>query len=170
MKFNMLTVVEEDGINWTCMCECGNTTVTSKYRVRAGHTKSCGCLQRKTLIERNKKTRGILNTKYGCMFGAIRKTYRNKGLTYSLSDDQLFELLKDDCHYCGKEPSNIKRDSIKKHIDEFVYSGVDRVDNNRGYEVENVVSCCKQCNVAKNNMTHSEFITMCKTIADLHGS
>ena len=29
---------------WNCICDCGNTVVTSKSQLRAGYRKSCGCL------------------------------------------------------------------------------------------------------------------------------
>lgn len=48
LKFNLLTVVDFLGYSrWKCLCECGNITITQAYRVRDGHTKSCGCLRRK---------------------------------------------------------------------------------------------------------------------------
>ena len=31
---------------WRCRCSCGNETVVSAHDLRAGHTKSCGCLLR----------------------------------------------------------------------------------------------------------------------------
>jgi hypothetical protein len=49
--FGRLTVIEQAGkyrteCTWTCICDCGNTTVTTGYRLRSGATKSCGCLHR----------------------------------------------------------------------------------------------------------------------------
>jgi hypothetical protein len=38
---------------------------------------------------------------------------------------------------------------------------LDRIDNNKTYLKDNVVPCCKRCNVAKNNMTQTEFISLC---------
>ena len=32
--------------NWLCLCDCGNSHITSSYSLRKGYTKSCGC-QRK---------------------------------------------------------------------------------------------------------------------------
>lgn len=31
---------------WACSCSCGDTTITSARSLRAGDTKSCGCLRR----------------------------------------------------------------------------------------------------------------------------
>ena len=29
---------------WRCRCDCGNETLVQRYRLKSGHTKSCGCL------------------------------------------------------------------------------------------------------------------------------
>lgn len=29
---------------WRCRCECGNEAIVSGYKMRIGHTQSCGCL------------------------------------------------------------------------------------------------------------------------------
>lgn len=54
-KFYRLTVIgqaERDKrgkIRWLCKCECGNTTITYGYILKAGKTKSCGCLLKEHL-------------------------------------------------------------------------------------------------------------------------
>lgn len=41
------------GTFWKCQCDCGNTIITRANCLQAGHTKSCGCLQKD-----NAKTQG----------------------------------------------------------------------------------------------------------------
>ena len=38
-------------------------------------------------------------------------------------------------------------------------NGVDRVDNTKGYSVDNSVPCCKFCNTAKHTMSEGDFFT-----------
>lgn len=50
MVFGRLTVVSKygpsnGGLMWNCICECGNTCVVRGYKLRTGHTCSCGCLR-----------------------------------------------------------------------------------------------------------------------------
>lgn len=50
--YGQLTVKEyypskKTGHTWLCECTCGNTTVVSTAALHAGHTLSCGCLQKK---------------------------------------------------------------------------------------------------------------------------
>ena len=41
---------------------------------------------------------------------------------------------------------------------DFTYNGIDRVDNTKGYQVNNCVASCFICNKAKGVMTQSEFL------------
>jgi hypothetical protein len=51
-RFGRLVVVsrEENGkggrARWSCQCDCGSETVVRAKDLRAGHTRSCGCIQR----------------------------------------------------------------------------------------------------------------------------
>ena len=62
-----------------------------------------------------------------------------KNLDFNLSHDE-FDILKlHPCYLCGK-PSN------SQHL-----NGIDRIDNNKGYIVDNVQPCCFGCNHIKRN-------------------
>ncbi len=45
------------------------------------------------------------------------------------------------CTYCDRPPTQIHRG--------YLFNGIDRVNPDRGYSPENVVSCCKECNFIK---------------------
>jgi hypothetical protein len=49
-------------------------------------------------------------------------------------------------------------------LDTFIYNGIDRVDNNKGYTIENCVPCCTAVNYAKLDMSYSDFIQLCKEV------
>lgn len=58
-RFNKLLVLELDEIKnscnyWKCLCDCGNTRIVRGDNLRSGHTKSCGCLHKEMLSQRNK--------------------------------------------------------------------------------------------------------------------
>jgi hypothetical protein len=48
----------------------------------------------------------------------------------------------------------------------FCYNGLDRVDNGKGYEIDNVVPCCKECNYAKCDRTQKDFVNWVKKCHD----
>jgi hypothetical protein len=50
----------------------------------------------------------------------------------------------------------------------FIYSGIDRIDPTHGYISDNVVPCCRTCNVAKLKMTRDEFLAWAWRIASRH--
>jgi 5-methylcytosine-specific restriction endonuclease McrA len=70
------------------------------------------------------------------------------------------------CIYCGESGVQSTKDrckSITKNKRLFItdteirFNGIDRLDSSKGYFMDNVVSCCKHCNSAKNILTTTEF-------------
>jgi len=53
-RFERLLVLEMDNRNvtgetrWLCQCDCGTQKTVRAYNLKAGHTRSCGCLQRES--------------------------------------------------------------------------------------------------------------------------
>lgn len=43
-------------------------------------------------------------------------------------------------------------------------NGIDRLDSNIGYNIENCVTCCKQCNIMKNVWSEKDFLNKIKEI------
>ena len=61
-KFGRLTVVrfdhKENGRKYyLCQCDCGNFKIVSNHSLKSGNTKSCSCLHKEILIQRNKDNR-----------------------------------------------------------------------------------------------------------------
>ena len=61
-KFGRLTVVrfdhKENGRKYyLCQCDCGNFKIVSNHSLKSGNIKSCGCLHKEILIQRNKDNR-----------------------------------------------------------------------------------------------------------------
>lgn len=59
---------------------------------------------------------------------------KQKGLVFNILIDWYIEFLKNNCHYCNKELLTESGHSM------------DRIDNDQGYEVFNVLPCCGDCN------------------------
>jgi hypothetical protein len=52
--FERLTVLKRDhGKYWLCQCSCGETTIVAGYRLKSGHTRSCGCFRRECTTQKN---------------------------------------------------------------------------------------------------------------------
>ena len=81
----------------------------------------------------------------------VLRTYKNaaksRGYNWDLSNDDFDKLSKQKCFYCGKQPSNIAKSTCNNG--DFIYQGIDRLDNTKGYNINNCVPCCIKCNRAK---------------------
>lgn len=94
-----------------------------------------------------------------------KRSAKKRELTFTLSDDECLKLLSEHCHYCGAY-----YDNINVYGEKYSMMGIDRVDNNRGYESDNVVTACKICNRLKYTHTYDNFLTYVKNIYDNYKS
>jgi len=68
------------------------------------------------------------------------------------------------CHYCDTPPSN--KAAHSRGVTIVRVSGVDRIDNTKGYIIDNCVPCCKDCNRAKSDLTMEEFKSWIKRLLE----
>jgi hypothetical protein len=147
---------------WKCMCHaCGNECFISSRTLLINDAKSCGCQKTSRAVIMNKRTKKIreLNQKdreFQSIWNDYKRHAKKKGVEWNLSKEQVLELIKENCHYCGVEPSN--------GIGSTKYQGIDAIDNSEGYYTENVVPCCKRCNKAKWILPLEEFEDMVRDI------
>jgi hypothetical protein len=76
--------------------------------------------------------------------------YRNraikKQLEFLLTSDDFNVIIKNDCFMCGKKTG--------QHHE----NGIDRMNNTKGYTLENVNACCCECNFIKKDYLYEELI------------
>jgi hypothetical protein len=157
--FGELTVLSRAGNvgghpQWLCRCSCGGFKKTTSGQLRNGSVRSCGCLRKKQRVPD----------------AALRRLYRSyvdgakiRGYSFGLTVEQFKNITSSPCYYTRREPSSI---FTTKQGNRYVYNGIDRLDNTKGYTVENCVSCCSDVNYAKGTMKYSDFICMCKEVAN----
>ena len=83
---------------------------------------------------------------------------------FELTKEDFRALTKSNCYYCGQPPSQIVKAGNGVN-GEYLYSGIDRVNNDLGYAISNVRPCCKQCNIAKGILTEAEFYAWIRRVA-----
>jgi hypothetical protein len=148
---------KHQGVMWLCQCVCGKETIAFGGHLRAGKRKSCGCWSEKRIEETG--------------FNKLYSNYKTKAIKrkkqFSLTMPQLEKLVKENCFYCGCEPSQILRRPKSKKI-QIIYNGIDRKDPNKGYSIDNCVTACKYCNYIKSNSTTEEFLARIERIYKWH--
>lgn len=144
---------------WLCECDCGNMHVTRLDSLRDGSAESCGCHQRNW----NKLRGGVAAFKR--LYSRYRGDAKKRNLPFMLTRNNFLMLTSSPCWYCGKPPSqSIKESNAPNLSSDYLYNGIDRIDNNEGYVMGNVRPCCKACNWLKRDFAEKEFFTQVKRV------
>jgi hypothetical protein len=101
--------------------------------------------------------------------------YRHKKVLKSEKEVICFRQFKmifsSKCFYCNSKHSFVIKDISENNYGEKISdtivkcNGIDRIDSSKGYTKGNVVTCCKNCNVAKAEMSTIEFYKYCLTVS-----
>ena len=81
------------------------------------------------------------------VFYRYKSEAKRRNRIFKLSQNELWALVTQPCFYCG---------NIEKN-----FNGVDRIDNNIGYVLNNCVPCCSICNFMKHTQPQNQFIHKC---------
>lgn len=136
---------------WVCVCTCGNSVLVRGAALNAGKQISCGCIRNANNKHRaqNKHPgkKGIGVAALNVLYGSYKRAATRRKKNFQLTIEQFSNLIIQNCYYCGDSPHSIlKRDTLNGEV---IYNGIDRYINSLGYTIENCVTCCKTCNIAK---------------------
>ena len=164
---------------WECGCSCGNSKVVAGPNLRSGNTRSCGCAHKEQLAERNRILLTLdpwesdmrlyirrlgyrkLRAKLGSnQFQVLAKTAQQEvppgnAESWALTLSSYKRLVLGVCYYCGRAPAQPVHGAASALL---LKNGIDRVDNTKGYEESNCVSCCKSCNKEKRAQSLTVFV------------
>lgn len=175
-KFNRLLVLSfSSNLNnkhsyWDCLCDCGKIVNVKGTHLKDGSTKSCGCYG----IEKRRK---ILTKEKGhSSWNLIYKSYIRKAkireLEFNISFKKFKEICSLNCFYCNSSPKNFnaylkengeviskcKNDNSGTLERAYIkVNGIDRVNPDKGYNLNNCVPCCSICNMMKLDHTKTKF-------------
>lgn len=108
---------------------------------------------RKKNIENEKKDTKL--NKNICLYN-IKNSALRREIPLTISDEEIEKIILNNCFYCNKFDIDDK------------LNGIDRMNNQVGYTIENSVSCCKKCNIMKVCLDSKTFVERCKLLASNH--
>jgi len=172
-KFGRLTALERaentTRTRWICICECGNKKTIFSSSLISGNTKSCGCFAKENIFFKrqqfpkgnvpfNKKQFG--ESSLNGLYRIYRHTSKKRQLEFTLNLEDFKKLTSSRCHYCNCGPRQKYINSGRTYGAHgyYIYNGIDRKDNSKGYILENCVSCCGDCNFMKGELSENEFL------------
>ena len=79
------------------------------------------------------------------LWRCVQKNAYSRALLFTISETDFERLVIQPCYYCGFQSSSR-------------LNGIDRIDNNKGYILQNCITCCKMCNLFKNMLHPIEFL------------
>jgi len=157
-KFGKLTVLSKTerpkhlknrNSYWLCRCDCGKEKVTQGSLLKSGGTQSCGCIRFGKASPLRKKFGE--SDRHGLLI-IYRRHAIKRNLSFELSQAEFNHLVSLNCYYCERPPESLTTNT-KHSYGRLPYNGVDRVDNDKGYCVDNCVPCCGKCNNKKMGVT-----------------
>ena len=86
-------------------------------------------------------------------YSRYKSGVKDRGISFNITFEEFMIFWQQLCYYCNGKIKTI---------------GLDRKDPLKGYVLKNLVSCCSGCNYAKQSLTTSQFISLCKKIASHH--
>lgn len=117
--------LKSDG-QWLCKRCYGN----SRYQLRV----------QREIAKYGKKLRSVTESKAAYRYYVGKKTALKMGREWSISFEDWQKIIQRGCFYCKTSLENIRGYSL------------DRIKNNIGYRLDNVLPCCKACNTIKSNL------------------
>lgn len=90
-------------VQYLCQCECGNQVIVRGCNLRNGNTKSCGCIAREKIIQRNIETGRQISI--GDRFGKL-VVIKDLGMRKQNSRDKNWRWSLCQCD-CGSEPIEV---------------------------------------------------------------
>lgn len=85
-------------------------------------------------------------------FSKFLSETKSRNISISINENDRHNIISKPCHYC------------KNNFNKTGCGGIDRINSSFGYHKENIVPCCKTCNLMKNIQSKDEFYSRIKKI------
>lgn len=154
----MHNIIEQNpNINMQVCIDCGKNFEKFKTGRGKPSMRCMGCIKNGTNQDakrpnrdRNYKNEAFKNIEN--YFGRYVKSAALRNLTMELLFEEFKTLVTLPCYYCDYKVEN-------------EINGIDRINNDIGYDKSNCVTCCETCNMMKHYYHPLFFIELCKIIS-----
>lgn len=147
-----------DGVNklrqyWRFKCICGKEFIKRRdYFTRKSNVKSCGCYKKP------------VQTSLIPYYNQYKSSAKKRKLIFDLTIDDFEKLIKGNCKYCNSTPNEFIYKAGNYETTPIMRNGIDRINSDIGYSMENCVSCCTKCNRCKMDLTVNDWLDHMKKI------
>lgn len=164
--FGKLIVIKDTGKRksrrpiWLCRCECGQEVeVLGKYLL-VGDTKSCGCFS-KCNAHNRQGYKGLGQSYVYC----VKSNAKRRGIPFNLSAEELYLKLEEQSFRC--KISDVDIVLCDNYRDQYTNqtASLDRIDNSKGYTLDNVQWVHKTVNIMRNKLSIQDFLEWCNLIS-----
>ncbi|MDP3919134.1 MAG: hypothetical protein Q8Q35_04515 [Nanoarchaeota archaeon] len=96
------------------------------------------------------------------IFSRKKANAKKEGIIFNISKEQFINWYNSQelcCHYCKIQPKDFKKTHDKILLNK-INLGLDRINNNLGYEIGNITLCCNRCNTIKSSFFSYEEMLM----------
>lgn len=128
--------------------KCGKTKLLNKFPKHTSHKdrhenqcKECKNLYQKLYDQKHKKDKKEYRKTKEVRFRETKRLALNRELEFLLTFEEHCKFMDMPCFYCNDEMNAKSKTG----------SGLDRINNKKGYTNKNVFPCCSICNSIRNN-------------------
>ena len=140
-----------------CMT-CGTESIRRMDHIKTNPEYCKNCKDKMTA---KPKVESVINT----IYSGYRTNANSRSISFEITKDDFTKLISQNCFYCNQKPveSQFSKSTNRTDI-KFLHNGVDRLNSNVGYILENCVPCCSMCNLIKNKFSIEDFLNKIKQI------
>lgn len=158
-KFGKWTAIKEityhkdkDRIYWQVQCECGKIATVRASNLNCNKSTCCSVCS--GVCQKLKP--------FSAIFNNLVRSANERNILVSITYEDYLNLTRQKlCHYCCAELNWLTFTGNNKERQKGCGYNIDRKDCLKGYELDNIVVCCKRCNRGKMNLwSYDEWMRM----------
>lgn len=81
---------------------------------------------------------------------------KDRSIKFNLNENQFYKIISMNCYLCNKSNTNLHR------------NGIDRFDSTKDYDLNNILPCCGDCNLMKNDFIFENMLMKFMKISKIH--